>query len=157
MAIATYEPLATITLGGNDSSIDFGNVPQRFRDLVLVFNGNAAGTNADTMFYFNNDTNNGNYSTVVASGSGVGAGSNTFLTGSPVHTNGRDMLICHIMDYTATDKHKTLLITSNNASVATNIRAYRWASTSAVTSVSFRTQAQSFAAGSTFSLFGIAG
>jgi hypothetical protein len=61
------------------------------------------------------------------------------------------------MDYSATNKHKTVLVRADNANSITMAHAARWANTSAITSIvltSFE-GAGNFAIGSTFSLYGV--
>ena len=60
------------------------------------------------------------------------------------------------MDYSATDKHKTMLSRGGSSSFGVGMNAGRWANTSAVTSVLVIGQSGlDFAAGSTFYLYGI--
>jgi hypothetical protein len=59
------------------------------------------------------------------------------------------------MDYSATDKHKTVLVRSNAASTGVEAIAQRWASTAAITSILVFPSTGSWAAGGTFSLYGI--
>ncbi len=61
--------------------------------------------------------------------------------------------VFQIMDYSATDKHKTVLYRYDNPGVGTMAAASRYASTSAVTVVKAEF---GFAAGDTFALYGIA-
>jgi len=64
-----------------------------------------------------------------------------------------------IMDYSATDKHKSTLIRSrssrDNGDTDTTAGAGRWANTNAVNQIKFYLTSGSFAAGSTFSLYGV--
>jgi hypothetical protein len=63
-------------------------------------------------------------------------------------------VIFQIMDYSATDKHKTILYRYDRDTL-TRADASRWANTSAITTIEWDIQGQTFAAGSTFSLYGI--
>ena len=157
MPTPTYVSLATITLTATDSEIIFSSIPATYRDLIVV----AAGTNAaDTQVYvrFNGDSGS-NYSRVGMEGNGSSAssfsGSGTEIRGlfgsATQHNN-----ILQIMDYTATDKHKTALGRRNIASGSTVAVAGRWANTSAITSVTLIAASQAWQVGSTFSLYGIA-
>jgi hypothetical protein len=58
------------------------------------------------------------------------------------------------MDYSVTDKQKTVL-SRTNSSFGTDITAGRWASTSAITSVTVYPSSGDFEIGSTFALYGI--
>lgn len=156
MGSPTYIPLATITLTGSDSSIDFASIPAIYRDLVLVINSTTT-SGQDILFRFNGDTSN--YSRVYAYGPGSGTNSGSDSTAGWGWTStARSMSTLQIMDYSATDKHKTILSrTGEPTSYGTAMFAGRWASTAAVTSISAIVSSGSFATGSTFSLFGIAG
>jgi hypothetical protein len=70
--------------------------------------------------------------------------------------NTQSDFIAHIMDYSATDKHKTVLARSNDASMVTYASASRWASTNAITSILIDPDSTTqIAVGSTLSLYGI--
>jgi hypothetical protein len=161
MPTNTYTALATVTLGGSDSSITFASIPATYRDLILVINGSTTG-NADYGLRFNGDSG-ANYSFVYMGGNGSSAasGSNTanqivldayFWRSSEISTN-----IAQVMDYSATDKHKTVLSRNNVAGGGVDAFASRWANTAAITSVEvfIATGGQSFATGTTLSLYGV--
>jgi hypothetical protein len=78
-------------------------------------------------------------------------GADTYATSSTFFTGSFD-----IMDYSATDKHKTVLMRVGNTSYATTMAAGRWANTAAVTGVQFFSPGgANFTAGSTFTLYGV--
>ncbi len=58
---ATYEPLATTTLGSAASSVTFSSISGSYTDLVVVFSGTAGGGNSNLILTFNSDTGS-NYS-----------------------------------------------------------------------------------------------
>ena len=164
--VSTYTALATITLTSTDTEIVFSSIPATYRDLVLVIEGgtNESGAESSIAMRLNADTGS-NYSWVYAWGtgsvtaSGASADSRIFigrLPGSSVSTPGN--IILQIMDYSATDKHKTSLSRSNNPATLAGMFAGRYASDSAVTSISLSRYdfAGAFKSGSTFSLYGIA-
>jgi len=62
----------------------------------------------------------------------------------------------NFMDYSATDKHKTMLTRHNLDTSGTNAFAHRWASTSAITSITFTAATANFVSGSSFALYGVA-
>ena len=148
-----YIPLATVTLASSASSVTFSNIPATYRDLVLVYAG--SGTAATEVWAtLNGSTANG--STVVMLGTGSAAQSST----SAAITIGTiDTTICNnivqFMDYSATDKHKTILTRSNRAGAGTLAYATRWAITSAITSIAVVPQSGTFNSGHTFALYGI--
>jgi len=149
-----YIPLATVTLGSSTGTITFSSIPATYRDLILV----CQYTNdSNPVIRFNSDSGN-NYAYVRMYGSGSSAASDSggseasiaIATGSA--STGQTSVI-QIMDYSATDKHKTVLIRNGLASTFVNASANRWANTAAITSVLF-TQG-TYGTGSTFSLYGV--
>jgi hypothetical protein len=162
MPTPTYKPLATITLGSTASSVTFGSIPATYRDLVFAINGQTT-SNANIIYRINGDTGS-NYSHIHMTGassatSGAGTFTEAYITYGSALNGTRLIINLSIMDYSATDKHKTALIrngyTNLSSVFSTEALAIRWASTSAVTSVVFSTNAGSFAIGTTLSLYGI--
>lgn len=169
MPTNTYTALATITLGSTDSEVVFASIPAGYRDLVFSISILGTSNDQSCVMQLNSDTG-ANYSNVRMSGWGASYGSNTsgstyiFVSGYNygVATSGAYTIAQgSIMDYSATDKHKSTLIRSrssrDNGDTDTTAGAGRWANTAAVTSLKFYLTGGSFAAGSTFSLYGIAG
>jgi hypothetical protein len=62
--------------------------------------------------------------------------------------------IVHLVDYSATDRQKTILNRGNDASTVVSAGVTRWTSTTAVTQIQFFMENGNIAAGSTFSLYG---
>jgi hypothetical protein len=123
-----------------------------------LLNGTLTSGEGDLTAILNGDTG-ANYSRVF-----MGGGDNAFSQSFSGETslrfgyfaNSRHMSVTQFMDYSATDKHKTVLNRSNNAAITTFGWASRWANTAAITSIAIdTTSAGVFAAGSTFSLFGV--
>jgi hypothetical protein len=160
MPTPTYTPLATVTLGTTATSVTFSNIPATYRDLIFVAAA-TANNFGDSTYRINGDTGS-NYTSVFMYGAGpgnLGSGTNSTVQGFNGFfgsTIGDDII--QFMDYSATDKHKTLLSRSGVGDVATAARAGRWASTSAITSFTYYAGtlgANNFLAGSTFSLYGV--
>lgn len=161
MPTKTYKALANITLGAAASSVTFGSIPSTYRDLVVVVTA-LGSTTLEGRVRLNSDTGS-NYSYVRMSGDGsatssVAAASQTagFLSviADATTTNPLTMLI-NIMDYSATDKHKTIISRANAAGTGSEAFANRWAGTSAVTTVQILTSTGNWASGATFALYGI--
>jgi hypothetical protein len=72
------------------------------------------------------------------------------------NTSDFETTVFNLLDYSATDKHKAALSRTNIVSLYTVAYATRWASTSAVTSITFFPDSGNFAANSTFALYAIA-
>lgn len=157
---ATYTALANVTLGSSASTVTFSSIPATYRDLVLV--AMPIGTTANGLWIrFNNDTGT-NYPVVQMTGNGSTA-SSTVSTSLNYITSGQDMattvglsVILNIMDYSQTNKHKTVLIRADRFSTGTRASATRWASTNALTTITLSHQSDQLATGSTFALYGIA-
>ena len=155
--VPTYVALATETLSGTDASITFSSIPATYRDLVLVINATTTA-NAPVGVYINGDSGS-NYSAVRAYGNIDGAYSQSvsgnYLDFDFGSTDGNNMWFLNFMDYSATDKHKTVLIKANQNAADVTMWASRWANTSAITSLECFTSGSTWTVGSTFSLYGI--
>lgn len=162
MPTPTYTPIANTTIGTAVNSVTFSSISGVYRDLVLVVNwGNSATTGFQIRF--NSDTAS-NYSYVIAQGDGTtktnlsSSSANVIPMGyvwNPNTVTGNSII--NIMDYSATDKHKTVLLRDNETYVGTDMIAARWASTSAITSIQvFGGSSSNFTVGSTLALYGIA-
>jgi hypothetical protein len=158
MPTPTYTALANITLGSSAATVTFGSIPATYRDLIVVINFGTTASVGDVGIRFNGDTGT-NYTYVEAFGSGSStgssAGSRSYNVIGYLTSVTRIATIAQIMDYSATDKHKTTLTRENDAAGTLRMLATRWANTAAVTSLSIITQTNTFATGSTFSLYGV--
>jgi hypothetical protein len=156
MPTNTYTPLATVTLGGTDADITFSSIPATYRDLVLVVQGK---TTAGAAFYarFNSDSTSANYPRVGMAGYGTTAAS--FSGNEPgiqaAFGTTANTWILNVMDYSQTNKHKTVLQRLSQDASEVNAITTRWANTAAITSVQFITASSTFAAGTTFSIYGV--
>ena len=154
MATPTYELIETTTLTSSASSVTFTSITQDYRDLVVVTDAsNSSGE--DFFLTLNADTSN--YTSVRMRGNGSSAFSRTQTTRqfANIYTDASNS-ITQIMDYSATDKHKTILSRSGLATSTVWAYALRYASTSAITSVKLEPAGGTLNSGSTFSLYGIA-
>jgi hypothetical protein len=165
MPTPTYTPLANITLGSTATSVTFSSINQSYRDLIIVFTGSINTADRLGSIRFNADSGS-NYSRVQMVGTGSTTSSGT-LTGTATDfyysgsANQQTDSIISIMDYSATDKHKSILSRSNVPSERTFANANRWANTAAITSIQLLPTTTAFSAngsfniGSTFALYGI--
>lgn len=156
MPTPTYTPLATVTLASATSSVTFSNIPATYRDLILV--GAFTGSSASSLVQltFNGDSNNRSRVAMSGGTGGASSGTATNLAFNAVYGSNLSDAIAQIMDYSATDKHKTVLVrvgNVGNSEVGAN--AGRWASTAAITSVRVAPNDGTFSSGSTFNLYGI--
>jgi hypothetical protein len=157
MPTPTYTALANITLGSSASSVTFSSIPATYRDLIFVVSGTVSTANA-CYLYFNADEADTLYSRVLMYGDGSSALSlsrsdHNILEMGTVQTTA----IAQVMDYSATDKHKTSLSRGGPANALTLGQASRWANTAAITTAKIKTSgAFTFQTGTTFALYGIA-
>jgi hypothetical protein len=156
MPTPTYDLIASTTLAASASEVSFGSLPQTYRDLIVV--SSIIGTGGTT---FNctrvNGLSTSIYSRVTMAGP-VGAFTSSGPEIDTVELNSSTISteIVQFMDYSATDKHKTVLYRTNDRSAAAvSAVAGRVATTAAITSISFRPYANSYASGSTFQIYGV--
>lgn len=161
MALQSMTALASITLQQASASVSFSGIPQNYRDLVLVVNATIPLEGVPRA-YINNDTGS-NYSYVTMYGSGTSAQSFTSTTDTYVRvgqtgtgfSGNQFMGIVQFMDYSATDKHKTILGRNSDDSLrAIQATVSRWANTAAINQIQVFVSANSFSAGATFNLYG---
>jgi len=161
MPTPTYTALATITLGSSAATVTFSSIPGTYRDLVLVSNIKQNTTGArQCNLQPNGDT--GNAFLVYMDGSGSAASSGTssalsmFYMASGPAANTNVMSIAQILDYSATDKFKTILTRAGSSFDPVSAYAAQWTSTSAITSVTiFPNSGGNLSSGSSFDLYGI--
>jgi hypothetical protein len=160
---ATYEPIATTTLGSAATSLTFSSIPSTYTDLRLVFVGATASSDAINA-RVNGDTGT-NYSDTSLEGNGTAASSQrvsnrTFwsLEGYwQANTNTTIfMQTLDIFSY-AGSTFKTALGTGSNdknGSGDTIRTVHLWRSTSAITSITIAS-AVNLVVGTTATLYGI--
>jgi hypothetical protein len=168
MGTPTYIPLANLTLSSSAASVTFSSISQAYRDLVIVASAGMTGGGGNEIIWarFNSDSGT-NYNRVYMAGDGSSAfsGSNANIAngvyaieakGSVSGSNVTSSSTLSIFDYSVSDKHKSCLSRMDVASAITVAAASRWASTSAITSITLAHNSLSIASGSTFALYGIA-
>jgi hypothetical protein len=155
MPTPTYTPLATVTLASATASVVFSSIPATYRDLILIVNG-TENANQYIAVRYNSDTGS-NYSYVrMTDGPASASGTESFGRLGVGDPTARFLVITQIMDYSATDKHKTWLSRSNIPANFVGAIAGRWANTGAITSVNvLTTTADTYAIGTTFSLYAV--
>jgi hypothetical protein len=159
--MSTYTPIASQTLGSAASSITFTNIPQNFTDLIFTISyiQNSSTVLTYVRYRFNSDTGS-NYSiTAVQDGSPAltfGASNQTSLEVGYQAAAGSSQFISHINNYSNATTNKTVLTRHANAGALTQALVGLWRNTSAINSINILCDAGSFAAGSTFNLYGIA-
>ena len=163
MATPTYDLLDSTTLASAASSVTFTGIDQSYGDLVLVAESKNTGTGAYMTMKLNNDTGS-NYNQIFADGNGSSAQSISYSNQSIAYLQGVDpmsntdsnLTVLQFLDYSATNKHKSILHRDNRANALVYMQAIRYASNSALTTIEIAVNSNSFASGSTFYLYGIA-
>jgi len=152
---ATYEPIATTTLGSAQSSVTFSAISGSFTDLVLIIDGSfTAGGGIDTQF--NGDTGS-NYSRTRIYGTGAGVVSNRSTNAGTIShgyiSTSRSNTIINIFNYANTTTYKTSIGRGNAADARVQADVGLWRSTAAITSITLF--GGTFTIGTTFTLYGI--
>lgn len=162
---ATYDLIASNVLVSPSSSVTFSAISGSYRDLVVVMDYSTSTTSDMPGIRFNSDSG-ANYDTLIMLGSGSSAVS-YYRTGRTsgwmewYSAAGNQITRISIMDYSATDKHKTALFRRDQGNNVSSAGTIRWANTSAITSLTLIPGAElgsgNFNSGSSFYLYGIAG
>jgi hypothetical protein len=161
MPSTAWTPLANLTLTSAQATVTFSDINQSYKDLVLIISAIPV-SNAVTGYMRVNGDTGANYALVGMRGNGSDtasyavSGSNMYFdyagdTGAGTTTNS----IINFMDYSSTNKHKTNITRQSNTGDAVEQLAQKWASTSAITSISLYWSSGNFASGSTFALYGV--
>lgn len=158
---ATYEKIATTTLGSAASTITFNSIPATYTDIVLIFDGvRTSSGDLDLQLRFNGDTGSNYSDTEIRSYAGnIYSGRNTNQTfiRAGVLTADRGTLNTHIMNYSNTTTYKTVISRhdSVNTSYGMNGKSCLWRSTSAINSITLGASAGQFETGAIATIYGI--
>lgn len=166
----TFDLIKGETLASSASSYTFSAIPNTYTDLCLKISARttAASTNGNVFVRFNSDSA-ANYSYTLLQGTGSAAYSYTFpgetndfagaVSGANATANTFGSIEMYIPSYTASQKKPLNSISASESDVASNVLiesiANLWQGTAAITSITLSTDATSFAAGSSFYLYGI--
>ena len=156
----TYEAIESITLTNNSSTVTFGSIPQTYTDLILIHTITAvSGGTMGIDLEFNSDSGT-NYSATEILGNGSSASSTrtsnyNYINSGAGSSANQTNSIYHIMNYTNTTTYKTVLCHATDPAAFTRLVAGLWRSTAAITAVRIFHHSNTFASGSTFTLYGI--
>lgn len=153
---ATYEPIATTTLGSATSSYTFSSIPSTYTDLILIYQGAAGDVFS---LQFNSDTGN-NYSYTRLIGNGSSASSyrenNISLAKTGIVLSTQNTVICNVLNYANSNTYKTTIAKFASPEGHTGTYCSLWRSTSAITSITCRNDsATNLPSGLTLTLYGI--
>lgn len=168
MPTSTYDLIASSVLDSNAASVTFSSIPSTYRDLVLVASGKLSTGEAAIYMRLNSDTskiypyvNMTGSGTTAASASNSSSFSEFYLSNANWSATHTSNFIVNFFDYSVTDKHKPILCRANVAqstgSAGVEAWAYRWGSTSAISTILVASEnpAEPFASGASFYLYGI--
>lgn len=163
---ATYEPIATTTLGSAAASITFSSIAGTYTDLriVIPFFKETATSQTSLVVQFNSDTGT-NYSFTSVSGNGTSASSNRSSNDNYIFANFITDATSTFPCFTTVDvfsyagsTFKTVLATGSsdkNGSGSVERTVGLWRSTSAINTIKLQSQIGNFATGTTATLYGI--
>ena len=158
---ATYEPIATNTLGAGANTVTFSSIPQSYTDLVCVISNLKVTSDTDGVGMYYNGSTASNYSyTYIDRGPGSSRGSNQGGTGNyfswaSTRSATPGIVISNIMNYSNTTTFKTSI--SRNGVGTTEAFVNLWRQTSAISSITFFCQgASNYLTGTVFTIYGIA-
>jgi hypothetical protein len=171
VALGSYDSISTATVtSGGTADITFSSIPQTYTHLQLrglLQGANSGSTNDVWKITFNTDTaTNYSYHEVYGNGTSAAtvAGSTVaFMNSYGVPSSGFTSIfagtVIDILDYTNTNKYKTLkALTGYNSNASTDsidFASGNWRSLSAITSITISPISGSWAQYSQISLYGI--
>jgi hypothetical protein len=160
MATPTYDLLASTTLATTASSVTFSSIDQSYGDLILVASLIPSHAAAYSVYCrFNSDTGS-NYPFVRMQGDGSSAaspsGTEDHIDIGLLGLSGSSIATLQVLDYSATDKHKTSLVRTTHSQYSVRAGAARWSNTSAVSSILVYPSGGLFIANDSFNLYGVA-
>lgn len=163
---ATYEPIATTTLGSSQASVTFSSIPSTYTDLIFVaWTKPYTSSEGSIKLNYNSDTgSNYSYTLLTADPSTVSAAASANTTsvaissGNALNNPRQPIYITHIFNYANTSVYKTSITRTSEGGSASYVDAWvnTWRSTSAITSITVNvTYIFNIGAGSTFTLYGV--
>jgi hypothetical protein len=162
---ATYEPIATTTLGSAASVITFSSIASSWTDLRLVLTATMASSGGAIYLQFNSDTGS-NYSSTSLEGRGTTANSQRLSNRTKIELEGfwfaaatttPFLQTLDIFSY-AGSTNKTVLTTASNDQNGSGevLRTVGlWRDTSAINRIDITAGSPNFAIGTTATLYGI--
>jgi hypothetical protein len=162
-----YESIATVTVGsGGAANVEFTSIPSTYTHLQIRAIARIASGGSSGIIQFNSDTTTTNYYHHLIEGLGSGAlsaGSSNqfpFIISIPSTANTFAATVTDILDYTNTNKYKTLrILTGQDKSGSGELYLVSglWKNTNAVTQILIKPNTSSFSEYTQFALYGIKG
>lgn len=166
MPTKTYKPIATTTLGSNQTTVSFSSIPATYTDLVLIMmhKGTGGASAINGYMRFNSDSGS-NYSKTQMLGVGAAQSQRASNATSIVWPfDETEWLVTrfNIMNYANTTTFKTTIFRQDAGTYGTAEVVGLWRSTLAINAISLTASdnqgsgtADQFVSGSTFTLYGI--
>jgi hypothetical protein len=161
---ASFEPIASVTLSANTSSVTFTNISQAYIDLVLVCgNVGIAAYDFIMRMQLNGDTNN-NYSFTELYGTGTSAVSTREINRPNIAlaynielaNDNNGTITANFMNYSNNTTNKSVIVRTNRAARGTSATLGLYRSSSPITSIKIQCDGTvNLTSGSTFTLYGI--
>jgi hypothetical protein len=158
-----FTAIASQTLTSSATGVTFSSIPGTFRDLVLVID-KVRAVNTGRTFFVRFNGSAVNYSSVYMTSNGP-SGQSAFVSNNdnlriypfshPAVPGQEPNYKIEIFDYQQTNKHKSVLVVSDNWDAAATRYAARWGETAAITSITVQIDSGNIVAGATFSLYGV--
>jgi len=163
-----YDSIATVSVGsGGSSSATFTSIPSTYTHLQIrcVMSHSNGAVSPGIYLEANGDTTAANYYShrLIGNGSAASSTSNALaLIGSNMNTSitSQHNLIIDILDYTNTNKYKTLRSLGgyeDNSIGTVNMTSELWMNTAAITSIVISNKSDNWNQYSSFALYGIKG
>jgi hypothetical protein len=165
----SYESIATVSLGANQTTITFSSIPSTFKHLqVRGFLRTSSGVNNHDLYIRMNGDTGSNYTHHSVRGDGSNANAEGYASqvrmwlnrAAPADSNIFGGVVIDILDYTNTNKYTTMRGLSGqdrNGAGQISLNSGVWMNTSAVTSLTFNLSSGDFTQYSQFALYGIKG
>lgn len=165
-AVGDYDSIATTTLSSSAASVTFSSIPATFTHLQIRALGKDASIYGTIFISFNNDTYSTNFSRHGLYGDGTsasafGAANAPYMNmmTTPVSSGGFGVAVVDILDYTNTNKYKTIKSLSgndNNGSGVVALFSGSWRNTAAISRIDILSDS-TMGQYSSFALYGIKG
>jgi hypothetical protein len=159
---ATYEPIATTTLGSAAAVVTFSSITATYTDLIIVADFNYDTNGIYTKMTFNGDKTGTTYSFTYLTGDGSSATSGRYANTPEIGaaymatTSLRSAWIANIMNYSNTTTYKTAMNKTAIGSGYVQVDLGIWRNTAAITTIDLTCSgAGKYSVGSTFTLYGI--
>lgn len=166
-----YDSLATVTLSASTNPITFAGIPSTYKHLQLrsLAKDTSTSTGASGIAIRFNSDSSSSYTYHYLSGDGTNASATAGTSQTYANSNAASVLsgsntstyaasIIDILDYANTNKNKTVRTLAGvdlNGSGSISLSSDLWIKTEAINSITIYAFSTSFAANSSFALYGV--